>query len=109
MYGIVYRLLLMAHKLTCAEVDALLPTVSKWSRRDHLLERTFVFVNFIEAMRFANEIANTAEDVQHHPDMLITYNRVTLGYSTHDAQGLSAKDFEAARVADGIYQRIAAH
>jgi pterin-4a-carbinolamine dehydratase len=48
-------------------------------------------------MAFVDEIAAHAEAVQHHPDILIRYSRVTLSLSTHDAGGITDKDFELAR------------
>lgn len=74
--------------------------VQKWSCTGALIERTFDFVDFNAAMRFVNRVAEEAERTQHHPDILIKYNRVTLGFSTHDAGGLTEKDFSAALAAD---------
>ena len=51
-------------------------------------------------MRFVNLMAIEAERAQHHPDILVKYNKVTLGYSTHDAGGLTVKDFDGAIAAD---------
>ncbi|MFM7051240.1 MAG: 4a-hydroxytetrahydrobiopterin dehydratase [Planctomycetota bacterium] len=51
-------------------------------------------------MAFVNAVAARAEAVQHHPDILIRWNRVTLSLSTHDCGGISAKDFDFARDAD---------
>jgi 4a-hydroxytetrahydrobiopterin dehydratase len=51
-------------------------------------------------MSFVVRIAELAEDLGHHPDILIRYNKVTLTVSTHDAGGLTDKDFELARQAD---------
>jgi 4a-hydroxytetrahydrobiopterin dehydratase len=53
-------------------------------------------------MAFVDEIAAHAEAVQHHPDILIRYSRVTLSLSTHDAGGITDKDFDFAAKADAI-------
>jgi len=53
-------------------------------------------------MRFVNRVAEEAERSQHHPDIHVLYNRVRLGYSTHDAGGLSERDFTAAVAVDRI-------
>ncbi len=74
--------------------------VPHWSRTGDLIERTFTFGDFLASMRFVNRVAVEAERTQHHPDILVKYNRVTLGYSTHDAGGLTEKDFGAALAAD---------
>ncbi len=74
--------------------------VPQWSRSGDLIERTFAFPDFIASMRFVNLMAIEAERAQHHPDILVKYNKVTLGYSTHDAGGLTVKDFDGAIAAD---------
>ena len=74
--------------------------VPHWSRTGDLIERTFAFPDFNASMRFVNQMAIEAERTQHHPDILVKYNKVTLGYSTHDAGGLTVKDFEGAAAAD---------
>ena len=53
-------------------------------------------------MAFVEEVAAHAEAVQHHPDILIRYSRVTLSLSTHDAGGITDKDFDFAAKADAI-------
>ena len=74
--------------------------VPQWSRSGDLIERTFAFPDFIASMRFVNLMAIEAERAQLHPDILVKYNKVTLGYSTHDAGGLTVKDFDGAIAAD---------
>jgi 4a-hydroxytetrahydrobiopterin dehydratase len=62
--------------------------------------RTFQFQDFVAALRFVNRVADLAERAGHHPDIDIRYNRVRLGLTTHDAGGLTGKDFELAAAAD---------
>jgi 4a-hydroxytetrahydrobiopterin dehydratase len=90
----------MANKLSSAEITAKMLCVPHWSRSGDLIERTFAFPDFIASMRFVNQMATEAERTQHHPDILVKYNKVTLGYSTHDAGGLTFKDFDGAIAAD---------
>ncbi len=90
----------MAEKLSPSELEICLAHAPLWSRTHELIERTFTFENFIASMRFVDLVAREAERTQHHPDILIKYNRVTLGFSTHDAGGLTRKDFAAAKSAD---------
>lgn len=90
----------MANKLSSAEITAKMLCVPHWSRSGDLIERTFAFPDFIASMRFVNLMAIEAERTQHHPDILVKYNKVTLGYSTHDAGGLTFKDFDGAIAAD---------
>ena len=90
----------MANKLSSAEITAKMLCVPQWSRSGDLIERTFAFPDFIASMRFVNQMAIEAERTQHHPDILVKYNKVTLGFSTHDAGGLTFKDFDGAIAAD---------
>ncbi len=82
------------------EIERRLQSLPEWSHAGDQLQRTFVFANFLEAMRFVNAISTRAEAVQHHPDILVRWNRVTLSLSTHDAGGISAKDFAFASDVD---------
>ena len=83
-----------------AALHAELATCPGWSLSGGQIERTFGFPDFVRSMRFVNELAAAAERVQHHPDILVRYSRVTLGLSTHDAGGITGKDFAFARFAD---------
>lgn len=87
-------------KLTEAEIKTSLADVPDWSELEGEIQRTFQFADFAEAMRFVNRVAGEAERTQHHPDILIRYNKVTLTLSTHDAGGITVKDFDLARSAD---------
>ncbi len=87
-------------RLEDGEISRRLETLPEWSHSGDQLQRTFVFANFVDAMRFVNAISERAESVQHHPDILVRWNRVTLSLSTHDAGGISAKDFAFASIAD---------
>lgn len=60
------------------------------------------FQDFLAAMRFVNQVAARAEDAGHHPDMDIRYNKVRLALTSHDAGGLTEKDFEMARGIEAI-------
>ena len=75
---------------------------TEWGEVGGTLQRTFDFSDFIESMAFVNKVAERAEADQHHPDILIRYNRVTLTLSTHDAGGITEKDFALASTADSF-------
>ena len=64
------------------------------------IRRTYRFRDFREALAFVNRVGDLAERAAHHPDIDIRYNAVTLALTTHDAGGLSDKDFELARAID---------
>jgi pterin-4a-carbinolamine dehydratase len=72
-----------------------------WADVDDALEREFKFADFVAAMAFVNRVAELAERENHHPDIGISYNRVTLRWWTHSAGGITDRDRElAARSAD---------
>ena len=93
-------------RLDPAAVRSELAACPGWAQSGDALERTYEFRDFVRSMRFVNELAAEAERVQHHPDMLVRYARVTLSLSTHDAGGITAKDFALARFADGLRARM---
>lgn len=77
-------------------------TVPAWRRQGDAIVRTFQFPDFLAAIAFVNQVAPLAEAAAHHPDIDIRWNRVTLLLTTHDAGGLTEKDFSLARQIDGL-------
>ncbi len=75
------------------EAEELWRQVPKWSLGEKTIEREFRFQDFRHAMDFVNQVAKLAEEENHHPDILISYNRVRLSLSTHRIGGLSPNDF----------------
>lgn len=67
-----------------------------WSEVDGALERTFQFENFVAALAFVNRVGDLAEAENHHPDIAIHYNRVTLRWWTHTAGGITDRDRDLA-------------
>ena len=61
------------------------------------IEKSWHFPAFLETMAFANAVAWIAEQRNHHPELLISYNRCTVRWQTHDVKGLSVLDFDAAQ------------
>lgn len=92
-------------KATQAEIDDFLETHDEWAMTGDALQRTFTFRNFREAFGFMTEAALVAERSNHHPDWSNVYNRVKVRLTTHDAGGISAKDFELARQMELIASR----
>jgi 4a-hydroxytetrahydrobiopterin dehydratase len=90
--------------LTPQEVEHHLLAVPEWDADEELqrISRTFTFENFSDAMVFVNRAAEIAEEENHHPDIEIVYNKVTLSLSTHSAQGLTVKDFALAAKIDAL-------
>ena len=89
-----------AEKLSQEDIDARLAELPDWTQNGDALQRTFSFEDFLGAMAFVGRIADLAEEHEHHPDIMIRYNKVTLTLSTHDAGGLTARDFDLARELD---------
>jgi len=87
-------------KLEQQQIDDRLEDLSEWSQTGDTLQRTFRFDDFRAAMSFVERIAELAEQHQHHPDIMIRYDKVTLSLTTHDAGGVTERDFQFARAAD---------
>ena len=73
-----------------------MPESDGWSEVDGALERTFSFKDFREALDFVNHVGELAETENHHPDIAVAYNRVTLRWWTHTAGGITDRDRELA-------------
>lgn len=89
-------------KLSHAQIETALPAVPQWRRKASCILRTFEFTDFVVAMKFVNAAARAAEKACHHPDIDIRWNKVTLTLTTHDAGGLTEKDFSLARKFDQL-------
>lgn len=83
-------------KLTDEAIENLRAALPDWSVIGDAIQRTFGFEDFKAAMTFVNRVADLAEAAQHHPDIMIRYNKVTLTLTTHDAGGLTQKDADLA-------------
>lgn len=73
-----------------------------WSIQQDKLYKTFVFKDFIQAFNFMQQIAEQAEIQNHHPEWFNVYNRVEIHLVTHDAGGISHKDFKLAQAIEII-------
>jgi 4a-hydroxytetrahydrobiopterin dehydratase len=93
-------------RLTEAQVQESLAAIPEWSLVGEAIQRTYQFDDFLHAMKFVNAVADEAEQNQHHPDILIRYSRVTLTLATHDAGGITGKDFALARTCEAIHARL---
>ena len=86
-----------ADKLAEDAVARELAAVPGWARDGDAIRRLWRFADFKSAMIFVNGVAAIAEKLNHHPDVTIHYNEVTLRVWSHDAGGLTRRDFELAR------------
>lgn len=83
-------------KMDEGAVKTALESVPEWNEVGGEIQRTYQFDDFVQSMAFVNRVAEAAEAAQHHPDILVRYNKVTLTLSTHDAGGITKRDFELA-------------
>jgi len=88
--------------LADTQITAELAQTPGWKRAGKAIERTYRFPDFKAAMVFINWVAALAERANHHPDMTIRYNEVTVSVWTHSDGGLTAKDFALARGIDAL-------
>ena len=72
--------------------------MDRWSERDGALEREFIFESFADAIAFVNRVAALAEAKDHHPDITVSFRRVTLRWTTHSAGRITERDHELARL-----------
>jgi 4a-hydroxytetrahydrobiopterin dehydratase len=82
--------------LSETEIHERLRRVPGWERHGKEIRRTWSFADFRGSMAFVSRVAELAEAENHHPDIDIRYSKVTLVLSTHDAGGLTARDFDLA-------------
>ena len=83
-------------KLTQDEVQARLPSLPGWTLKDEKLHREYQFANFVEAFGFMASVALVAEAKNHHPEWFNVWNKVIVDLTTHDAGGISQRDFSLA-------------
>jgi 4a-hydroxytetrahydrobiopterin dehydratase len=79
------------------EVQERLGQLDGWERRDDAIARTFQFEDFQGSVDFVKRITPAAEEMNHHPDLEISWNKVTVTLSTHSQGGLTGNDFELAQ------------
>jgi 4a-hydroxytetrahydrobiopterin dehydratase len=86
----------MSTVLSQQEVQLALQKLPGWNKKGDAIERTFSFANFVDAMKFVNQIAEAAEAVNHHPAITINYNKVTMALVSHDSGGITSRDVRMA-------------
>ena len=89
-------------KLSQDEIDQRLGGLDGWTIQDGKLHKDYSFASFVHAFGFMSSVALVAEAMDHHPEWFNVYNRVSIDLTTHDAGGISHKDFELAAKADEL-------
>tara|TARA_B100000989_G_scaffold253274_1_gene201654 strand:- start:108 stop:341 length:234 start_codon:yes stop_codon:yes gene_type:complete len=74
----------------------------QWNEINSTITKTFEFNSYLDGIDFVNEVANLAEQENHHPDIEIGYCKVTISLTTHDAGGLTDKDYKLAKLIDDL-------
>jgi 4a-hydroxytetrahydrobiopterin dehydratase len=92
----------MAELLSDTQAREMAAQVPGWSVEGKELQCVKTFGGFVEAVDFVNKLVEPAEAAGHHPDLAISYNQVTITLTTHDAGGLTEKDFAMAREISGL-------
>ena len=87
-------------KLSEEDITLHLAKLSGWTREGDAVSKTYKFKDFSHALGFVNQVAEAAEAVNHHPDILIRYSKVTLTLTTHDSGGLTLNDVDLAAACD---------
>jgi 4a-hydroxytetrahydrobiopterin dehydratase len=92
--------------LTPTEIVTRLAQSAGWqlagTGSDVAIEKTFQFADYYKTIAFVNAVAFIAHSQDHHPDLSVHYNRCVVRYSTHDARGLTEKDFQCAALVDAL-------
>ncbi len=83
--------------LSSTNIESRLSSLPGFHLNKGAIEKTYEFSDFREAMSFVNAIATLAERAGHHPDIDIRYNKVTVAIASHDAGGITEKDFSLAK------------
>jgi 4a-hydroxytetrahydrobiopterin dehydratase len=89
-------------RLNDEEIDGRLAELDGWERDGDAIRRAFKLDDFKGSVDFVNRLTPEAEEINHHPDVAISWDEVTVTITTHSEGGLTANDFERARRIDGV-------
>lgn len=87
------------------QVQAFIQQNDQWSLQGGKLHREFVFKDFVQAFGFMTEVALHAQSSNHHPEWSNVYKRVNVNLTTHEAGGITERDFKLAKLMDEIAAR----
>jgi len=93
-------------KLSVTERDAALASLTGWVVNDEKLYKSYRFADFVQAFGFMSMAALRIEKMNHHPEWSNVYQTVEVSLTTHDADGISIKDFELARILDEVAAKL---
>ncbi len=90
---------------TVTEIEAQLTELPGWSLRDGAIERSYAFRDYYDTIAFVNALAWMVHGEDHHPELLVSYNRCTVRFATHSVSGISGNDFICAAKCDAVFGR----
>lgn len=88
--------------LSDSEIDSRLAELDGWEREGETIARTFELADFVGSAQFVGKLVEPAEEMGHHPDLTVSWNKVGVSITTHSAGGLTANDFELAKRIDAL-------
>ncbi len=89
-------------KLAAAEIAERIGTLKSWATENDFLKKRFAFKDFAEALEFVNRVGAIAGKLDHHPDVTFGWGYAEIALTTHDAGGLTRRDFDLAREIEKI-------
>jgi len=89
-------------RLNDEDIERRLGELEGWERAGDAIRRSFKFKDFVGSVQFVNRLVEPAEDMNHHPDLEVSWNTVTVSLSTHSEGGLTDNDFELARRIEAV-------
>ena len=92
--------------LTPKQIKASFNAVTNWSQRSNAIGRTYRLDGFLNSLAFVNRIARDAQKINHHPDIDIKFDQVTLTLTTQGEAGITEKDFALARQCDEVFLKL---
>lgn len=92
----------MPELLEPEDLQAALKKHPEWELEGAMLTRVIEFEEFMEGIDFVNDLAEIADELQHHPDILVQFTRVTLTLTTHEAGGITEADLDLAARIDNL-------
>ncbi|HSF02972.1 MAG TPA: 4a-hydroxytetrahydrobiopterin dehydratase [Solirubrobacterales bacterium] len=88
--------------LSDSEINSRLAELDGWEREGETIAKTFELADFVGSAQFVGKLVEPAEEMGHHPDLTVSWNKVGVSITTHSAGGLTANDFELAKRVDAL-------
>ncbi len=92
--------------LNQSEINEFLNSNKSWILKDNGIERTLSFSNYMAGIEFINKLAIKAEELNHHPDLIVGWCKIQVRFSTHDLGGISTFDLEMAENSDFFFDLL---